>query len=302
MKNRTRHRLEQTGFALLALLINLAARLPMCCTRAIADVWAGIVMLATPRRQRLADENLAASFPDLTAAQRGKIRRASVRSICRTMSEMLKLPRLSERDLDELIEADDLSAIKAAHAEGHGIMLITAHYGNWELMAAYIARKLGPLMVVARDASHPVTAGLINHARESHGIGIVGRRDTREMLRTLSSGGILGMLPDQHAAEGGMLMDFLGRPAWTFTGPALLASRTGARVFAGFCVRRPGKPFKLDLLPEIELVNTGDREADIVTNTRLINSTIERAIREHPDNWLWLHNRWKQPRRLVQEA
>lgn len=302
MKNPTRHRLEQTGFALLALLVSLAARLPMCCTRAIADMWAVIVMLVTPRRQRLADSNIAASFPELTPKQRRKIRHASVRSVCRTMSEMLKLPRLSEQDLDDLIEADDLSAIKAAQAEGHGIMLITAHYGNWELMAAYLARKLGPLLVIARDASHPVTAGLINRARASQGMGIVGRRNTREIIRTLASGGILGMLPDQHAAEGGILMDFLGRPAWTFTGPALLASRTHARVFAGFCVRRPGKPFKLHIFPEIELVNTGDREADLVTNTRLINNTIEQAIREHPDNWLWLHNRWKQPRRLAREA
>jgi Kdo2-lipid IVA lauroyltransferase/acyltransferase len=302
MKSPMRHRLEQSLSAGGASLANSLAVLPLRSVRRLADAWAQVVMAASPRRQRLADENLAAAFPELPPAERRGIRRRSVVSVCRTMLELLKLPRLSATDLEDLIETDDLEPVREALREGNGVMLITGHFGNWELLAAHLSHQVRPLTVIARDASHPVTASLINRARESHGIKVIGRRDTREMLRVLNSGGVLGMLPDQHAAEGGMLMEFLGRPAWTFTGPALLASRTRARVFAVFCVRQFEGPFRLVLLPEIRLASTGDRDADVVTNTRLINGVIEQAIREHPDNWLWLHNRWKRPVREARGA
>jgi Kdo2-lipid IVA lauroyltransferase/acyltransferase len=302
MKRPLRHKLEQSGWALVARFASGLTRLSLRTIRATADAWALLVMAAAPKRQRMADANLAAAFPELTRAQRRAIRRRSAMSIARTMIELLKLPRLSKEDLAQLIVTPDLEPLREAVREGPGVLFIAAHFGNWELMAAHLAHQVTPLTVIARDASHSVTASLINRARESHGTKIIGRRDTREMLRVLTSHGMLGMLPDQHAAEGGMLLEFLGRPAWTFTGPALLASRTGARVFAGFCIRDFDGPFRMVLLPEITLVNTGDRDADVVTNTRLINATIEQAIREHPDNWLWLHNRWKQPRRLAAGA
>jgi KDO2-lipid IV(A) lauroyltransferase len=302
MKHPVRRRLEQAAFGLVAKTTRPLTRLPLRWAWWFADHWSWLVILCAPRRQRMADANLAASFPLLTPQERRGIIRRSIRSVSRTMLELFMLPRLSAEDLERLIETPDLTPLREAAQSGDGVIFITAHFGNWEFLAAHVAHQVAPLTVIARDATHRGTAHMINAARQSHGLHIVGRRDTREMLRVLNAGGLLGMLPDQHAAEGGMLMDFLGRPAWTFTGPALLASRTGARVFATFCIRDFNGPFKMMLLPELKLVRTDDREADVVANTRLISDAIEQAIREHPDNWLWLHNRWKEPKQRVAEA
>jgi len=302
MKHPVRRRLEQIAVAGAAQATRLLTYLPLRWAWWVADNWAGLMILAAPRRQRMADANVAATFPDLTARERRQIIRRSVRNVSRTMLELFMLPRLSQEDLGRLIETPDLTPLREAAQSGDGVIFITAHFGNWEFLAAHVAHQVGPPTVIARDATHPVTAQMINSARESHGLRILGRRDTRDMLRVLNAGGILGMLPDQHAAVGGVLMDFLGRPAWTFTGPALLASRTGARVFATFCVRDFNGGFKMVLSPEIKPVRTGDREADVLAHTRLISDAIEQVIRAHPDNWLWLHNRWKEPKQRVAEA
>ncbi len=297
MNHPLRRRLEQGAWAVAArATTRLVARLPLGWLRWVADGWARLTLLCAPRRRRLAEENVAASFPEMTPAEVRRVVRRSVRSVSHTMMELFMLPRLSPEGLAQLVETPDLGPVREAHASGCGLILITAHFGNWEFLAARVADEIAPMTVIARDASHAGTASLINQARESHHMRVIGRRDTREMLRVLQGGGLLGMLPDQHAAEGGVRMDFLGRPAWTFTGPAVLAARSGARVFPQFCVREADGRLRIVLYPEIELVHTDDREADVVANTRLISGAIERAIREHPDNWLWLHNRWKEPR------
>jgi len=302
MKPPWRHRLEQAGWAGAArVAVAVLARLPLGWARFFADGWARLTLIAAPRRRRMAEANVAASFPELGEAECRRIVRRSVRCVARTMMELFMMPRLSKEDLARMIETPDLTAVRAAAQSGCGLVLVTAHYGNWEFLAAHVGHQVAPLTVIARDASHQTTAGLINTARRSHGLDILGRRDTREMLRLLGRGGALGMLPDQHAAEGGVRMDFLGRPAWTFTGPALLAARSGARVFATFCARCEDDRLRMTMR-EIPLVRTDDREADLLVNTRHISDAIEQAIREHPDNWLWLHNRWKEPRQRPTEA
>jgi KDO2-lipid IV(A) lauroyltransferase len=296
MKHPVRRRLEQCGVACVARLARPFAGLPLRGIWAVADACACVIAWAAPRRRRMADANLARCFPELSSRDRRQIIQRSIRCMSRTMLELFMLPRLSQQDLERLIETPDLTPLREAVRAGSGVIFITAHYGNWELLGAHLAHQVAPLTVVARDHRHAGLAGMINDARASHGVRMLDRRSTREMLRVLGEGGMLGMLPDQHAAEGGMMMDFLGQPAWVFTGPAVLAARTGARVFAGFCIRDAGTPFRLELLPEIKLVETGDRDADAVTNTRVISEAIEQAIRAHPDNWLWLHNRWKERR------
>jgi KDO2-lipid IV(A) lauroyltransferase len=113
------------------------------------------------------------------------------------------------------------------------------------------------------------------------------------MLRALRSGRILGILPDQHAAGGSIIVDFMGRPAATAVGPATLAARTGAPIIPAFCRRRPDGDFEAVIYPPLPLVNTGDREADVRANTILVNQALEREILAHPEQWLWLHRRWK---------
>ncbi len=303
MKSLWRRRIEQSLIAALAWLTSLAVRfVSFRGLYLLADALANLIILLVPRRIRMAERNIAATFPHLSPQECRAICRRSVKNIVRTMLEHFKLPYLSAQDLKHLLTGSDLQPMKQALQEGSSVILISAHLGNWEYLGAYASSQVAPLTVIARDAAHPVVAGLINKARQAHKITVLGREDLREMLRVLNAGGMLGILPDQHCAQGGALLEFLGRPAWTFTGPALLAQRSNARVFAAFCVRHfDSGALEVILWPEIELIHTGQRTQDVIVNTQRINKAIEEAIRAYPDNWLWLHNRWKS-KRLAPQA
>lgn len=291
-KSKTRHNLEQACLSRLAAFGSWAARRlsPRTLGR-FGDGFAALVMVATRKRQRMADHNLAATFPELTRRERDAIRRASVRNICRTMLELFRLPSMSAEQVAAHVKLDAGPMMRETLKE-RGILLITAHYGNWEWLGARLAQEV-PITVIARDAAHDLTASIINDARASHGMKVIGREDLRRMISVLRSKEMLGILPDQHALNGGVLRDFLGRPAWSFTGPALLAARTGALVLPAFPVRQPDGTFEVEVRPPLPLADTGDRDADLLTNTQLILDAIGDAIRRHPEQWLWLHDRWK---------
>jgi len=294
-KSKLRHDLEQAVVSRLAALIAwLVRRLSLASAQRLARATAWPLMGLSQKRQRLAEANIAASFPGLSRAAVRRIRHESVLSICQTMVELLKLPGLSPEDLRHLTDTSQLGPIREAQEAGQGVIIVCAHFGNWEWLGAALAQLPRAIHVIARDAPHSTTARLINEARASHGMRVIGREDLRTMLGVLRSGGMLGIVPDQHALEGGILVDFLGRPAWTFTGPALIAMRTGARVFPVFCPRLPDGTFRVEALPELEMANTGDRDADVLTNTRRVMAAIEQIIRRYPGQWLWLHDRWKR--------
>lgn len=268
-------------------------RMSLSAVQRLGRRLAWLVIALAPSRRRLADHNIALAFPEMTSQQRREVRLESVRNITCTMLELLKLPAISPAELAELVDAEGFEHLQAAAGEGRGVILLTAHYGNWEVMGAWLAQQLPQVYVVARDAAHQVTASVINEAREAHGLRVLDRDDVRQMLRALNSGGALGILPDQHALRGGVLVEFMGRPAWSFSGTALLAQRSGAIVVPIFCWRTPEGRFRTQIQPPVELVDTGERKADALTNTCRILAVIEAQIYRQPGPWLWLHNRWK---------
>lgn len=291
-KSRTQHNLEQAVVSRITAGASwLARRVPLSVLRRLADNCAWIVMGLFRKRQRLADANIAATFPQMLPRERTRIRRGAVMNICRTMVELLKLPAMSREELANLVRLEELPMIRDL-LQTRGVLIVTAHYGNWEWAGARLGDAL-PLTVIARDAPHDVTASLINEARASHGMRVIGREDLRRMMSVLKNREILAILPDQHALQGGILTDFLGRPAWSFTGPALLAARTGAAVVPFFTVRKPDGTFDCEVGSPLDLQDTGDRDADVIANTQLILDAISEAIRRHPEQWLWLHDRWK---------
>lgn len=293
-KNAFRRKIEQALISRVTLASSALVRaLPLSVVQGLGRRVAGLIMLLFQSRQRMADRNLAATFPDMTAPQRRRVRVASVQNICCTMLELFKLPAISPAELADLVDVEGVEHLQAALAQGRGLIILTAHYGNWELLGAWLAQQVPEIYVIARDAAHNLTANLINQARASHGLQVVDRDNVRQMLRVLNAGSVLGILPDQHSLRGGVLVDFLGRPAWSFTGTALLAQRSGAIIVPHFCWRTPEGRFRVQIQPPLELVETGDRQADALTNTRLILAVIEEQIYRQPEPWLWLHNRWK---------
>ncbi len=296
-KSELRRKLERpimrwTGQALAA----LCRALPMRWAQRVGDMWGWFAFVAVPKRQRLADRNMALCFGDrLTPAERKRIRYFATRNLFKTMLELFRLPAMTEQDFNEVITFENPEIIAEALALGKGAIIITAHYGNWELMAASLARLGLDLHVVARDSHDPQTAQLINESRESAGMTVIERDDVRAMMRVVRSGGVLGILPDQRAKKGGVWLDFMGRPASTFTGPATFAIRTNMPVVPCFGRRTDDDRIIVTAHEPLDMPDTGDREADIIAGTQPINDTLGREIMRRPAQWLWLHDRWREP-------
>ena len=283
--------LTRASSGLFSVLVRL---LPLGSLRRLADGAAWLIRTVVPSRQRIAVDNLRRVFGDRYPDREYRALAAQVtRGICRTMVELLKSRYLSAEQVRRLVRTEGLEHLRAALAPGHGVILLSGHYGNWELMGELLAESGFPVTVIARDSGERFTASLINRARASHGIEVLEREDARSMLRALRGGRILGIMPDQHAAGGSIVVDFLGRPAATAVGPATLAARTGALVVPSFCRREPDGTFLCVFYPPLPFVATGDREADVRANTILVNQALGQEIRAHPEQWLWLHRRWK---------
>jgi KDO2-lipid IV(A) lauroyltransferase len=172
-------------------------------------------------------------------------------------------------------------------------MVVTAHFGNWELLGAVVSLLGYELAVLARDAQDPATASLVNAARNKLGMTVLGRDDLNEMTSWLRQGKVLGVLPDQRQARGGRILDFMGRPATTALGPAILALRTGAAVVPAFARRMPDGRFHVVFYRPLDPPSGPERSRLIEVYAQKINQAIGDEIARHPEQWLWLHDRWK---------
>ncbi len=275
----------------------LARILPLSWLRAVATGLAYLIYLLYPSRQRLARENIRKVFGDqFSAAQRRSIALRSTINIGKTMIELFKMRYMTPEQLKALVSLEGAEHLHQVLAENRGAVVITAHFGNWELGGARFAAEGFPVTVLARDSDEPVCARLINQARQHHNIEVLQREDIREMIRALRNNRGLGILPDQHAAAGGIELDFLGRPASTATGPAVLARHTGCAVVPFFTRRLPNGTFHSQVLPPLPLPQTDDREQFVRQLMQQINDIISEQIRRYPEQWLWLHDRWKTDR------
>ncbi|HEY3397276.1 MAG TPA: lysophospholipid acyltransferase family protein [Armatimonadota bacterium] len=294
-KNKLRKRSERTLTRATSGLVSFLARmLSLSALRHLADGGAFLIRHLAPSRQRVARDNLRGVFGDqYTEREYRALAADATRSICRTMAELLKFPYLSPEQFQQLTLIDGEEHLRQALDQGKGVILVTAHYGNWEVVGPRLVYDGFPVSAVARDSEDPSTAALINRARETHGMKVVDRDNPRAMLRALHDNRILAILPDQHAAGGSIVVDFMGRPAATAVGVATLAERSGCAVLAVFCTRRPDGRFSAVIQPALSLAHTGERDADIRANTILVNEVIGREIMAHPQQWLWLHRRWK---------
>ena len=296
-KSRLRRKLEQLlmrwaahGFAA------LARQLPLESVHRFGNIAGWLLYKLAPKRRRLADRNLALCFGDrFDADQRAHIALQSVQNLAKTMLELLRLPVMSDREWEEQVTVRGHEHVEAVRAEGRGVILAAPHFGNWEVVAATSVRLGWEGQVVARDAKDRPTAQVINSARNGAGVKVLAREEIREMLRTLKRGDFLGIVPDQHAKSGGIWLDFLGRPASTFTGPATLARRTNAAIVPCFGRRRPDETIDVHFLPALEVPHTDDRDADISGATQTLNDILGSEITRHPEQWLWVHDRWRTP-------
>lgn len=258
-----------------------------------ADRIGRLLYRAYPRLRRTALCNLQIAFGDtLTHEERVSIAQRSFRNHCRSAIEVMRMKDLSAEDLIERVHLEGTEHLDRALAEGHGVILLTAHYGNWEFMGARLSLAGYAISAIARDQRDTGVTQLINESREWFGMKVVPRKDMRKALTCLRRNEILGILSDQHEV-GGVQIKFFGVEASAATGAAVFALRTGARIVPAFVSRDEQNHHHVNIHLPIELIDTGDRTADVLANTQAVADVIEREIARRPDHWLWVHRRWR---------
>ena len=243
-----------------------------------------------PRQRRLAREHLAIAFPEKPREERDRIGRASFASLGRAALEAAR----GDASRVEL-SAPDEAVLRAAHAEGRGVVLVTGHIDNWELFARRIALLGLPCGTVAKEAQDPRLTALLQRSRQSAGVRVFWRgspMSARELLRFLKDErGMLGILIDQDTKVAGHFVPFFGRPAFTPRAAGDLAARLGAPMIFGCAHRLAGNVHRI-VIRRIEVQRTGDRDADSVALTAAATRAIEDEIRANPQEWVWMHPRW----------
>jgi KDO2-lipid IV(A) lauroyltransferase len=241
---------------------------------------------------RTARRNLASVFPNLGAEDTEAIVRDVWENLGRVAGEFPHLPRLDiYRDARVTIEG--VEHIDRLRDDGRPGIFFTAHIGNWELAALTVTQRGVPLGIVYRAANNPTADGLIRRGRANLSGELLpkGREGARRAIAILQAGGHLGLLPDQKMNDG-ISVPFFGRPAMTAPAVAQFALKYECPLVPVHVVREGGFRFRVVVEPPLDIRPTGDRHADIAAVTTEVNRTIERWIRDHPGQWLWLHRRW----------
>jgi len=208
--------------------------------------------------------------------------------------EIVNYPKINKSNIDSLIEAKGLHKFDKVLEKKKGLIIMASHFGNWEFLGAYLCGKGYKGPVVARRIRFDKFDKLLNSLRASKDVEVLYRDESpRKALKILKGGGIIGILADQDVdSVEGVFVDFFGKPAYTPTGPVVLAMTTGAQMVPCFLVRH-GNKRKCIVEDPIELEVTGNKERDILVNTEKWSKVLESYIRKYPSQWVWMHRRWK---------
>ncbi len=244
----------------------------------------------SPRLRRIALKNLSFAFPQIDVRERHRIIDGVFRSVARMLVALARFPSLDATNISEWIGYEGLEHYREAKRDGRGILVATAHLGNWELSAFAHAFMTEPMNVLVRPLDNPLIDRLVEERRTHSGNRLIYKKDAaRAILKALQNNETVGILIDQNtSASEGVFVNFFGQPACAGSAFAKLAHRSNAAVIPGFALWNEGaERYVLRFYPRVEM--TGDVEAD----TQRIQSVFEQVIREYPDQWMWIHRRWK---------
>jgi KDO2-lipid IV(A) lauroyltransferase len=276
--------------------IKILGTLPRPLSRGFAIGISQIVYLMHFRLRQVGMRNLAMVFPEKSTAERARILRVVFTSLGRQLAELCQFPRYTPENIDEVVVYDGLENYERAYARKKGVLFLTAHFGGWELSAFAHSLHGHWLHVVMRPMDNPYLDRLLQQNRTRYGNKTVAKDDfVRGLLAAMKAGETVGILMDTNMTPPqGIFVDFFGIPACTASGLARIALRTDAAVVPGFTIWDEAlQKYRLRFDPALELVRTGDLEADIAANTQMFTKVIEDYVRKYPEQWLWVHRRWK---------
>ena len=246
--------------------------------------------------RKTAEFNLRLAFPEWTEEQRRNSLKKMTRNFGWMAVEFARFPKYTKKNIEDVVVLDGHENFLAGQRRGKGVLYLTGHIGAWELSSYAHALYGFPLRYMARPLDNKPLDEMVNRYRGRAGNAPIYKNESaRTMLRVLKDAGTVGILADQNTMpEEGVFVDFFGTPACTSTGIARVALHTDAAVVPGYAFwdEKSGK-YHLRFEPPVELVRTGDLERDVVENTQRFTKVIEGVIRKYPDQWVWIHARWK---------
>ena len=283
----------RAAFAVLGLLPRTAAvRISIWIMRVVP------VILKSLRRTGL--RNLEIAFPEKKEAERREILKGTFENLGRVLGELSQFHKFTKAKLAELIDFDldeeSIALYARNKAEGRGVLITTGHLGNWEMLVLGFAALYEPISYLARPLDNPKIDDMLNGLRTRFGNNPINKTHSAMLaIKTLRHGGILGILADVNAhPKEGVFVSFFGVQACTTSGAAMLAIRSNAFIYPTFCIwDNVVKRYKFVHGALLEPANTGDRKQDIVETTAAYTAEIEKIIRAYPEQWMWIHKRWK---------
>ncbi len=277
------------------LIMNLLRHIPLSIRRILAIFIAKLSYHLSLKHRLIAIHNLMRSFPDKPLKEIIRLAKESYISATLVVVEFLDIPYLNKDNLHQWISIEGLENYKEAEKEGKGVLIFSAHFGNWEIGNAALAIMTQPFVFIYRVFDSPLLERTITGVRASYGnVSLSKYNAMRPMIRLLKNGITINLLIDQNVTwYEGVFVDFFGRKACTTPGLSLLALYTKAPVLPVFTRRLPDGKYLLEIGKKVEIVSSGNRDADVLINTQNFTKIIEEKIRQYPEQWLWFHQRWK---------
>ena len=212
----------------------------------------------------------------------------------KNMAEFMLLPRMNSKLLQQFVSFEGILHVEKALAKGNGAIILTGHFGNWELLAASISNTVAPLTPIVRELRSPRLNAFVSKYREKAGYSTIDRNTgVRQALRCLRNNNLLGIVADVDTSVNGVFVDFFGIPAYTPYSPIAFALKTGAAILPSFIIRQPDGTHQVIIEAPLILERCDDKEKELVINTQKYTKVIESYIRKNPEQWIWMHQRWK---------
>jgi len=287
---------ERLEYVALRAMVALVGALPRSAARAFGAAVGALAWALLHRLRRTGLQNLEMAFPELALRQRREILRGVYRMLGWQMGEFCKMSGYTPQQASQFVRYDGLENYLAAQAKGQGVLVLTGHLGAWELSSFYHSLMGHPMSLVIRRLDNPLVDAFVNGIRCIHGNRVIHKDDfARGLLTAMHQGDTVGILMDTNMTPPqGVFVPFFGVLACTATAMARVAMKSGAAVLPGFLLWEPAeRRYVLRFGPEIEMLRSGNHEADILANTALFTAAIESYIRRYPEQWLWVHRRWK---------
>jgi len=287
---------ETAEFAVVWVFVHGVRLLPRRVARAVGAAIGAIAFRALGRLRRVGIRNLELAFPEMKAADRESILRSEYRNLGFLLAEFCKMPDYTGATASRFIHYEGLENYLAARERGKGVLVLTGHLGAWELSSFYHSLMGMPMGMVIRRLDNPLVDAFVNRIRCLHGNRVIHKDDfARGLIASMRAGETVGILMDTNMTPPqGVFVPFFGVLACTASGMARIAAKTGAAVLPGFLLwEESEQKYVLHFGEELEVARTGDSEQDAFANTASFTAAMEGYIRQYPEQWLWLHRRWK---------